>query len=93
MRVLLISANTEQINMPVLPLGLACVAAAVRDAGHDGKMLNLMMQEDTRKAIKKAILGFDPELIGISVRNIDAASSSARAISGLFIMSHAFAMS
>jgi hypothetical protein len=29
MKVLLISANTEQINMPVLPLGLACVAAAI----------------------------------------------------------------
>jgi hypothetical protein len=27
MKVLLISANTEQINMPVLPLGLAYVAA------------------------------------------------------------------
>ena len=30
MRVLLISANTEQINMPVLPLGLAYVAAAAK---------------------------------------------------------------
>lgn len=28
MRVLMISANTEQINVPVLPLGLARVAAA-----------------------------------------------------------------
>ena len=29
MRVLLISANTEQINMEVLPLGMAYVAAAI----------------------------------------------------------------
>jgi hypothetical protein len=43
MRVLLISANTEQINMPVLPLGLAFIAAAVQSAGHEVKMLNLMM--------------------------------------------------
>ena len=71
MRVLLVSADTEQINMPVLPLGLACVAAAVKNAKHDVKMLNLMMQEDTRKAIKEAILGFDPKIIGITVRNID----------------------
>ena len=33
MRVLLISANTEQINMPVLPLGLAYVAAAADNQG------------------------------------------------------------
>ena len=71
MRVLLISANTEQINMPVLPLGLACVAAAVQGAGHEMQMLNLMLQSDTRQALKEAILGFNPEIIGISVRNID----------------------
>jgi radical SAM superfamily enzyme YgiQ (UPF0313 family) len=71
MRVLLISANTEQINMPVLPLGLACVAATVQGAGHEMQMLNLMMQTDTRQALKEAIVGFSPEIIGISVRNID----------------------
>jgi len=71
MRVLLISANTEQINMPVLPLGLACVAASVQGAGHEMQMLNLMMQTDTRQALKEAIVGFNPEIIGISVRNID----------------------
>jgi radical SAM superfamily enzyme YgiQ (UPF0313 family) len=71
MRVLLISANTEQINMPVLPLGLACVAAAVQGAGHEMQMLNLIMQTDTRQALKEAIVGFNPEIIGISVRNID----------------------
>jgi hypothetical protein len=46
MRVLLISANTEQINMPVLPLGLAFVAAAIdnHDAGSDhGKCLKIMV--------------------------------------------------
>ena len=44
MKVLLISANTEQINMPTLPLGLACVAAATRKAGHDVAYLDLMAQ-------------------------------------------------
>ena len=71
MRVLLISANTEQINMPVLPLGLACVAAVVDGQGHTVKMLNLMMQTDTHKALHEAIDEFNPEIIGISVRNID----------------------
>jgi len=71
MRVLLISANTEQINMPVLPLGLAYVAAAVDGQGHTVKMLNLMMQTDTQKALHGAIVEFNPEIIGISVRNID----------------------
>jgi radical SAM superfamily enzyme YgiQ (UPF0313 family) len=64
MRVLLISANTEQINMPVLPLGLAYVAAAADRQGHTVKI-------DTQKALQEAIDGFNPEIIGISVRNID----------------------
>jgi len=71
MRVLLISANTEQINMPVLPLGLAYVAAAADNQGHKVKLLNLMMQTDAQKALTEAIVDFNPEIIGISVRNID----------------------
>ena len=59
MRVLLISANTEQINMPVLPLGLAYVAAAADNQGHTLKMLNLMMQTDTPKALHEAIVEFN----------------------------------
>ena len=71
MKVLLISANTEQINMLVLPLGLAYVAAALDEQGHTVKMLNLMMQTDTQRALHEAIDEFNPEIIGISVRNID----------------------
>jgi len=71
MRVLLISANTEKINMPTLPLGLACVATATRKAGHDVAMADLMVEKDTQSVLKEAIEGFRPEIIGISVRNID----------------------
>jgi len=35
MKVLLISANTERLNLPALPLGLALVGAAAREAAHD----------------------------------------------------------
>jgi radical SAM superfamily enzyme YgiQ (UPF0313 family) len=71
MKILLISANTEQINMPVLPLGMACVAAAVQNAGHEVKILNLMMVRDIRGLLREDISGFTPDVIGISVRNID----------------------
>ena len=71
MRVILISANTEKINMPVLPLGLACVAAATQRKGHDVAMVDLMAEKDTALVLKEAIEEFRPGLIGISVRNID----------------------
>jgi radical SAM superfamily enzyme YgiQ (UPF0313 family) len=57
--------------MPVLPLGLACVAAAAESRGHTVKMLNLMVPSDPHAAIDKAFQDFNPEIVGISVRNID----------------------
>ncbi|HTP65726.1 MAG TPA: radical SAM protein [Geobacteraceae bacterium] len=71
MRVLLISANTETINMVPLPLGLNCVAVAARNAGHDVRLLDLMGGADIRRIIGDAVQGSRPDVIGISVRNID----------------------
>ncbi len=71
MKVLLISANTEQINMTALPLGLACVAAATRKAGHEVECLDLQFERDHRSAVDSAIAEFRPQAIGISIRNID----------------------
>ena len=71
MRVLLISANTETISMPTLPLGLACVAAATQNAGHEVALLNLMFEGDPKLGIRTSIEDFRPDVIGISVRNID----------------------
>ena len=71
MRVLLISANTERINILPLPMGLNCVAVATRNAGHEVKLVDLMTEKDYRSSLRDAIAVFDPEIIGISVRNID----------------------
>ncbi|MBF0227516.1 MAG: radical SAM protein [Desulfobacterales bacterium] len=71
MKVLLISANTEMINMPVLPLGLACIARATQEAGHKIALINLMAHDDIFKALNDSIKSFQPDIIGISVRNID----------------------
>jgi radical SAM superfamily enzyme YgiQ (UPF0313 family) len=71
MRVLLISANRTEINMRTMPLGLACVAQAARREGHTVKVLDLVQEKDAPAAIAEAIVELDPEVIGISVRNID----------------------
>jgi radical SAM superfamily enzyme YgiQ (UPF0313 family) len=71
MRVLFISANTERINILPLPLGLHSVAVATRYAGHDVELVDLMIEENTQSFIKEAIEGFHPDIIGVSVRNID----------------------
>ncbi len=57
--------------MPAWPLGLACVADAALKAGHDVRVLDLIKSHDSRAGLEHAIGGFRPEVIGISVRNID----------------------
>jgi len=71
MRALLVSANTERLNLTVLPLGLALVAAATRRAGHEVLSLDLLGEPDPGTALGAAIERFKPGAIGISVRNID----------------------
>lgn len=71
MNVLLVSANTERINIPALPLGAGLVAASVRAAGHTAVVLDLMTAGDPRAAIEGAVRAHRPDVIGISVRNID----------------------
>lgn len=71
MRVLLVSANTEKINMPTVPWGLGCVAAAARMGGHAVGLLDLMGEDGSTAAVGRAIRDQDPQVIGISVRNID----------------------
>ena len=71
MRILLIAANTERISMVALPYGLGLVAAALRQAGHEVAFLDLLDASDLRASIQQAIRGSAPEVIGLSIRNID----------------------
>jgi len=71
MRILLISANREEINMRAWPLGLACVAQALQDAGHDVCAIDMMQLSDFAPALARLMEDFRPALVGISVRNID----------------------
>lgn len=71
MKVLLISANSESINMVPLPLGLNCVAVATRNAGHQVELLDLMGSADHDMLVSSVIKRMSPDVIGISIRNID----------------------
>jgi radical SAM superfamily enzyme YgiQ (UPF0313 family) len=77
MKVLLISANTEKLNMPTLPMGLGFVVAATRRAGADVHFLDLLKADDPRAAVADAIKEFGPEVTGISIRNVDDQTSAA----------------
>ena len=61
----------HRLMCPTLPVGLACVAAATKRKGHEVAIVDLMAEEDARQILREAIEGFHPDVIGISVRNVD----------------------
>lgn len=71
MRVLFISANREDVIMRTLPLGLACVAAATKAHGHSVKVVDLISAREPLALLEKSFKEFRPEIIGLSIRNID----------------------
>ena len=71
MKVLLISVNNEVDPYPVAPLGILYIAGALQKKGHSVRIFDLCFVENEEKAIKDSIDGFSPDVIGISIRNID----------------------
>jgi radical SAM superfamily enzyme YgiQ (UPF0313 family) len=67
-RVLLISANRCTTPDPVFPLGLACLNAALRQAGHQTTWLDRLVNLDR---LPETLDRFRPDFVGISLRNID----------------------
>jgi len=67
-RVLLISINQCQEPYQVFPLGLAHIDAALRQAGHATRWLDLRISPSALEAIVRE---FQPDYIAISIRNID----------------------
>lgn len=67
-RVLLVSTNRCVAPDPVFPLGLAHLNAALKRAGHETRWLDFVTDPP---ALEKVLGEFQPELVGISLRNID----------------------
>jgi anaerobic magnesium-protoporphyrin IX monomethyl ester cyclase len=70
-RVLLVSTNRERAPQPVVPNGVACVASALRRAGHEVRVLDLCFARDPQRAARAVAHRFAPDVIGLSIRNID----------------------
>lgn len=71
MKILLISVNRERMPSPVFPLGLAYIARALKDGGHTIEVMDLCFSQNVLDDLKEALTRFRPDLIGLSLRNLD----------------------
>ena len=72
MRVLIISGSREMVHVMVPPIGEAYLASYLLNRGHEVYLIDLTLSNDSKKDISRAIDDFNPQLIGISIRNIDS---------------------
>jgi radical SAM superfamily enzyme YgiQ (UPF0313 family) len=71
MRVLLINSNRKGDLFSAPPIGVCYVASAAEAAGHEVHVLDLCFLRDISEALEAAIREYPPDVVGLSVRNID----------------------
>ena len=74
MRVLLISANTEQLPDPVFPLGAAYMATVAERHGHAVATFDCCFATDPPAALAATIDAVAPDVVGLSLRNLDSSA-------------------
>lgn len=70
-KVLLINSNRFKHPWPVIPFGLLYVATSLEKKGNIVELLDLCFSERCEEEISGTIANFKPDVIGISIRNID----------------------
>ena len=70
-RVLFLNANATMSPYRVAPLGLACVASATRDAGHEVKFLDLPETKTQWKEFRRLLTEWPTDYLAVGIRNID----------------------
>ncbi|MDO8785607.1 MAG: radical SAM protein, partial [Syntrophales bacterium] len=70
MKILLIQSYLGGNEPPVYPLGLACISSVL--PGHDLRLFDPNVSERPFEELKETIESFSPDIVGISIRNIDS---------------------
>jgi radical SAM superfamily enzyme YgiQ (UPF0313 family) len=76
MRILLVNSNRYKDPIPVIPIGLCHIANAVEKAGYEVSVLDLCFSVIPKIKLIKKIKSYKPDIIGISIRNIDTCNSN-----------------
>jgi hypothetical protein len=80
MKILLIATNRHgrymtNIQAQPLPIGLAYIAGYLDPEQHSTKVLDLMFADDYVGDVERAMKDFQPDLVGLSIRNLDNGSN------------------
>jgi len=71
MKIVFVSTNRLKRIMPPMPLGLASIIAQIDQSRHRFRVVDLMFSDDPEAELKTVLSDFSPDLIALSIRNID----------------------
>ena len=69
MKILLIQSYLKKEDLKVYPLGLVYLASCINS--HDVRICDLNLYENPYVRLEKELVEYDPDVVGISLRNID----------------------
>jgi radical SAM superfamily enzyme YgiQ (UPF0313 family) len=67
----MISSNRDMHPWPIPPIGACYVASSLERAGFDVQLLDILFTETPSSVITEKICQFMPDMIAVSIRNID----------------------
>lgn len=88
MRVLMIQTpSVESITSErVYPIGIVILATYLKQAGHEVELLDMNLPADPFGVLKETLLNFRPELVGLSLRNIDPLANKTSSLVPPFVV-------
>ncbi len=73
MRVMMIQAPSVEgtSNERVYPIGVVSLAGRLKEAGHEVEILDMNIEHDPFGVLKERLSDYQPDVVGMSLRNID----------------------
>lgn len=78
MKILIVNSNRYKMIIPAMPFGMCYVAAAIEEAGYEVRVMDLCFSKNPARDITETVDQFKPDIVGISIRNIDTAVADPR---------------
>lgn len=88
MRVLMVQTpSVEGITQErVYPIGIVSLASRLKDSGHEVDLFDMNLEVDQFGALKEKLLSFKPEVVGLSLRNIDPLANKTSSLIPPFVV-------
>jgi putative variant cofactor biosynthesis B12-binding/radical SAM domain protein 1 len=88
MRILLVQTPSVEgfSQEKVYPIGIVTLATHLEKAGHEVELLDMNIELDQFRALKEKLLDYRPEVVGLSLRNIDPLANKTSSLVPPFIV-------